>query len=680
MQGGDPFARARRHAHKDNASSLEIDRIVSLPIVELPTPEDVEAFCREEVQARYFEEGFRLFNTQVGAVLAWDLYKGGFFPIGVGWGKTLITLMIANRAFEERDSERSILCVPSQVYSQLTQRDIPWARKRVGLSVPFILMSGRDASSRRSAAASKKRGCYVIPYSLLSTKDTTDVLNGIEPDLMIFDEAHAIKSRKSARTARVLDYMRARQPRVVALSGTITSKSIGDYHHLITHALGERSPLPIEQSLAINWSYVLDATADPSDAQVGPITPLLEWSRHNFPAEKLPKGVPGFRKAYRIRLNTAPGVVATGDNQIAVSLTVQNKPVIHPEKTDNFAALEKLMKDVEELWRTPSGDEIEWGFQKWRYLYELTAGFYYKQRWPVVAEIVAKQHLDAGKAAEYIELAQFHHEARQEFSKKLRWWLEHMRRPHLDTPLLVESNMARVGPQDVGPDLFEAWRSAKEREFPGMPKRISEPVRVCDYKIRHAAAWARDLQEKDEGGLIWFQHDETGRWLAEHLEQEGIEAIWAPADSVKKGTNDLVDYKPGERRILVISMGGHGTGKNLQHEFYNQMFLDFPRQAEKFEQVLGRTHRNGQKADELIAHTMNTLQFDHLNMAACLVDALYVHQTTGSRHKAVYCSYDPLPKMYPSDFLRERGFVDVAQLDRATMDLLIEKYGPLEKA
>jgi hypothetical protein len=685
----DPFARARKTARHDTAQSLEIARIVSLPIVELPTDEEVEEFCRCEVQAEYFEgkdgeRPFRLFNTQVGGVLAWDMYKGLFGCIGVGWGKTLITLMIANRAYESGDSQRSLLLVPSQVYAQLTQRDIPWARKRVGLRVPFVLMGGRDAASRASAAKSQKRGCYVAPYSHLSTKDAEAVLHGIAPDLLILDEAHKVKNAKAARTARVMRYLRARQPRVVALSGTITSKSISDYHHLLTFSLGERSPLPLEGALALNWSYVLDANADPSDAQTGPIAPLIDWARKEFPAEKLPKGVPGFRKAYRLRLNTSPGVVATGDNEIGVSLTIQNKPVDMSVVDDKpeMVRLRKLMQDVEELWRTPSGDEIEWGFQKWRYLYELTSGLYNNLRWPTTDELMLRGRLSRDQAVEHLMLAKMHHEALQEYHKKLRRWIERAGRAKLDTPFLIAANMANHGAEDVGEELYEAWCGAKDLEFDGMPSRLSEPIRVCDYKIQHAVAWARELSERKpaEGGLIWFKHDESGRWLAEELQRQGLGAIWAPAESVRKGMNELVDYKPGETRTLVISMGGHGEGKNLQHEFYNQLFLDFPRDASLAEQVLGRTHRNGQKADELVAHTMNTLQFDHLNMAACLVDALYNHQTTGSRQKLIYCSHDPLPKVYPLDFLRERGFVDVAQLDAEARAALEEKFGPMTRS
>ena len=208
---------------------------------------------------------------------------------------------------------------------------------------------------------------------------------------------------------------------------------------------------------------------------------------------------------------------------------------------------------------------------------------------------------------------------------------------------------------------------------------MSEPIRVCDYKVLHAVEWAREKAKAGLGALIWFHHDAAGKWLQEALREAGIETLWCPSESVMKGANARVLDPANANRILVTSMGGHGTGKNLQH-FEHQLFFQFPRKADLLEQVIGRTHRNGQMADELIAHTMNTLTFDHLNTAACLVDSLYIHQTTGSRQKAIYAAWNPLPKVYPEDFLRERGFVDVVQLDAQARAALEEKFGPLEKS
>lgn len=692
----DPFRNVRAHIGRDTADSLEIQRIVMLPLVELPDEASCEALSQQEVQGEYFENGFRLHPCQAGAILGYDLIGGVFGPVGVGWGKTLITLMIANRAYERGESERSVLIVPPQVFSQLVDADIAWARKRVGLTVPLHILGGRTAADRRRLAGSDKRGCYILTYSLLSTRDAEGLLSGdhadpppnkpaidgIRPDLVILDEAHHVKNLTSARTKRLRRYITAAQPKVVALSGTITSKTIKDYHHLISPALRKYSPLPMSEALAVNWSYVLDPEPSgesdrPSGAsKTGPISVLVDWARKHYPNEKMPAGIPGFRKAYKLRLTSAPGVVATGDAEIGVSLTIANQPVPKFKQHEQWPVLEELLKQVEELWLTPSGDEIEHGFHKWRYLFELSSGFYYRLRWPSLEELERKG-LSRMEAEAYLAQALEHHEARQEFARSLRRWIEYSGRPGLDTPLLITSNMAQHGAENVGGPLFGLWRAMKDLEFDGMPERISEPVRVCDYKIQWAVDWAHDLLKHTkgrEGGLLWFHHDEIGRWLVERLREEDIDHLWCPSESIRKGSNDAIRDPKNATRIVVASMGGHGTGKNLQH-FRHQRFLQVPRQAPLLEQVLGRTHRIGQRADELIASMCNTTPFDHQNMWACLIDALYIHQTTGSRQKAIYATYDPLPRRYPIDFLRERGFTDVAQLDAEARQRLAEKFG-----
>lgn len=692
------FRNTKGKRGRDTADSLEIERICSLPLVDEVDEATIEAFCSDEVNGRYFEEGFRMFGTQVGAVLAYDLYGGGFFPIGVGWGKTLISLMIANRAYERGESERSMLFVPSGVYDQLTKTDIQWARKRVGLSVPFHLLGGRGLDDRRRMAASRRNGCYILPYSLLSTRDSEALLggdrqnpppnkpaiDGICPDLLILDEAHNVKNPKAARTQRLRRYMHARQPRLVALSGTITTKSINDYHHLISMALRALCPLPQSEALATNWSYVLDpekpggdyGNRSASGSKTGPLTPLVDWAREHFPDEEIPSGIPGFRKAYKLRLTSTPGVVATGDAEIGVSLTICNSPVPKHKEHEGWPRLKELMDQVEDLWLTPSGDEIEHGFHKWRYLNELTAGFYYKLRWPEIEELMRKG-LSEDEAETYLALALEHHEARQEFARALRKWIEYRGHPGMDTPLLVTANMGQHQDRDVGKALYTAWRTMKDMEFDGMPERISEPVRICDYKIMHAVEWAQKLLKSTkgkQGGIVWVHHKEPGAWLYEELVKAGVPAVYCPSESQKKGSNELIRDPANADKIIVASMTGHGTGKNLQH-FEHQMFLQFPRQADTLEQVLGRTHRNGQMADDLEPSTCNTTDFDHQNMWACLIDSLYIHQTTGTRQKAIYASYNPLPRRFPEDFLRERGFADVAQLDREARARLAEKFG-----
>ena len=552
----------RFRVKRDTAGSLEIERIIGIPIEEMLTPEECEEISRLEVQGSYFDEGFRLLSTQCAGIYAYDKVGGLLANIGVGRGKTLISLMIADRALHDYGIDKSILLVPPQVYPQLTVRDIPWARRRVGLRVPFILLGGRSRTDRERLAKSGKKGCYIMPYSLLSTRDTDLLLNTIKPGCVILDEAHNVKNPRAARTRRLMRYLTAHSPQVCAMSGTLTRRSIRDYGHLMAFALRDGSPLPLEPNMIDQWAAALDADADPGEAQTGPMRPLIFWFRSHWPDEDLPTHVAGYRKAYQRRLITAPGVVSTGDADIGVSLIVENLPASYQEH-EGYDELKRLIDQVEELWKTPSGDEIEYGFHKWRYLFELTSGFYHHLRWPTVPELM--RHSPYNKLTErevevFLEKAQEHHEALNAYHRDLRQWIKFCARPGLDTPFQIGHDMHLHGEKNVGWDLYDSWREAKDLEFEDMPERLSEPILVCDYKLRHAVEWGR----KHGRGLMWFHHRAVGRWLAEMLKEEGLEAEWCPSESDRRGMDSFVIDPANKGKLLVISMNGHGTGKNMQ--------------------------------------------------------------------------------------------------------------------
>jgi hypothetical protein len=89
-------------------------------------------------------------------------------------------------------------------------------------------------------------------------------------------------------------------------------------------------------------------------------------------------------------------------------------------------------------------------------------------------------------------------------------------------------------------------------------------------------------------------------------------------------------------------------------------------------------HRNGQKADEVVAELCNTLEFDFLVFAACLQDGLYIHQTTGVRQKLIYSAHDPLPKIYSPEWLRERG-MENERLSNEQRSALQDRFGSYVK-
>lgn len=591
----------------------------------------------------------RVFDLSVPSV-------GNFVANGVCIHNTGCALLIAAHAYRN-GKKKILLLVPNAVLDQLYFRDLEWARQRFGL--PFGVIRVGFTPTRQAALAGYTSGLFLLPYSQLSTRQTDDVLARIKPDLVIADEVHHLKNKGSARTKRILRYIDDSGCDFVGLSGTITSKSLGDYAHLMKRVLRNSSPLPLPAGLVTEWGQVLDAGSQPSEKLMRPLLPLLEWARKQDPREPYDITVTGFRKAYRFRRTHTVGVVAAGDQDIGTSLVIANDAGAgEPDE-----ATKLLMDDVSKNWTTPGGDEIDHAIHKFKWLYELSAGFYNELSWPVPAALAIKKGISEDAATDLVLRSKRWHARHQDYVKASREWLGDFPRVGMDTPFLLASEIAKHGSKNVGERLYGFWRAAKDIDFPERLERDSRAVRLCDYKIKAAVAWAKQHQH----GILWVYHQEIGEWLHEALVAAGIPAIHAPAGEL----HDRALLACTGKELVVASMPAHGFGKNLQL-FSNAYFVQWPRAASMAEQTLGRLHRLGQAADELTMWTNRATEFDAQCFFATLVDAIYVHQTVG-RQKLVYAGYSPLPKRYPSEFLRERGFEN-AKLAPEQEQALAERF------
>ncbi len=678
----------------------EIRRIIGMPLVQEMSEAEVERWNQNHVLAQALEDpkyshkagdktlsGFRLWSVQCQAIQSFDEFQGLFAPVGVGWGKTLITQAIANRAYLS-GLRRILLLIPSCVLVQLIKTDFPFARTKIPINYPVHILGGKSVEYRKQLVNSGKKGVYIMPYSLLSQSDASANLDAIRPELIIADEADKLANRKAACTKRLFAYIDEYRPLGAVLSGTITSKTIKDYWHLIKWCLGDYCPLPLSASLATEWAAMIDSCST-STSTSEPIRPLVEWAQEAFPEEGFTEDVTGFRKAYKLRLRSAPGVAATGDQEIGPSLILHNEEVAEAEESPGWDTLTELIDQVTGAWLTPNGDEISLAIHTWKWLYELSAGFYNELTWPAPGAMAERHRITADTAYAFLDEARRYHATLQDYDKELRHWIENSSEKGLDTPMLVGGEMFKHGARRVGLDLYgawQAWKSAQadlkalameERIHDSTPKELdkrigasfrdSNIVRVCPYKIDQAVNWA--LSRKG-GAILWVYHIGMGTWLMEALQEAGIDALHCPAGNPH---NARIIDPANAGRIIVASIRAHGRGKNLWR-FGEQLFVQWPRQAKAAEQALGRLHRNGQKRPEVWAYTNNTTQFDTLNFAACLNDSLYIHQTTGSRQKLIYCTYSPkLPKVFPVEVLRERGFQNKALTVEQEASLL-EKF------
>lgn len=697
-EAGSALDRASAGRQKRDPALQEVFRICQLPMMQPLVADEVEAFSEENVLAAAFAEGFRLKPKQAEALMAYDELGGAFLPLRVGAGKSLISLMVAQRGYA-KGIKKSIVMVPSQVYNQLTTRDIPWARRHVPISVPFMKLGQVPAKKRALLANSNKSGCYILPYSLLSVEDTDELLDAIRPGLIILDEGHNLKNYSAARTGRVFGrhgYLnryqnsdpREERPEMVVMSGTITAKSLLDYWHLLKECLRDSCPLPLNGHLVRKWAGVLDSDAsrsaegygrgenpDEDKARTDTLMPLVRWAQENFPDQSFPETTRGFRTAFRRRFETCPGVVASGAEELGVSLVFRNEV---PKVDDSYPGFKKLQELIREVDKgtAPNGDAIDHAMNAYGWHIQLSAGFYNDLYWPEPEKFAKERDIDLEQAVDILDRAQLHHTVQQLYHSQMRKWLSRRARPGLDTPFLVASDMDRHGKQHVGPDLYEAWREMHEHDFEGRPKRRSRPVRVCDFRIQQALAWIRKLP-KGRGALLWHMHKEVGRWLHEAATKAGLETVLCPAGHEgNKRITAIGDYELGGKgdKVTIASISGHGTGKNLP-AFEEQFVIQWPRSPVQSEQMLGRCHRHGQRADSLTIHTCNFLEIDDTNFAAAMNDACYIQETTGSDQKLMMASFETPPAVISSSELKRRGVRDIQMLSGRQIQLLAEKFG-----
>jgi len=655
---------------------IELLRICLLPEWKPMDAEELEVFCAEKMLTSAFLEGERFLPEQAEAIRVFPHVGGGLFPIRVGRGKTGVSIACAELAHRDMGVTRSLLMMPPSVCPQFEAAVRFW-RKRIPMSAASFQYFHRKSRDERWAIAnSKMPACFVMPYSLLSQPDAMDLIAAIKPQLIIADEAHLLKNYRAARTRRLMHFLEEELPKIlgvapmfVAMDGTFTKKSLMDYHHLAVLALKENSPLPRTPSMAYFWSELTQSSATEAPPQLNHVMrPLVEWAAERHPTEQFPSDeVETYRRAFRHRFTTAPGVVASGDDQIDCSLTIRNTPAGEPN-----IELTELNNKVLTSWTTPNGDEIDHAIHLHKWKIELSSGFWNKLAWPTAEWVMRFRRLSKDDAESLIERSQEHHKVLQEYHRVLRAFLKDSP-AGLDTPLMVANKIARDGGQGIDPEVVGLYHAHRALQFPGMLERQGEAIRVDDYKIRACVKWAAARGR----GLVWAWHKEMAKWAVESLSAAGLPVLDAPA-----GENELFLQPETYEKVVVSSIGAHYQGKNMQGEigrgFNEQFVLQWPRDASVAEQMMGRTHRTGQKEDEVIVDTCRTTEADHLDFAACIQDSCYVAQTLGTGQKLLYADHDPLPVIFSPEFLRERG-LSPQELTDAQKAMLQEKYGRYQR-
>lgn len=379
-----------------------------------------------------------LWPTQAAALREAHDVRGLFGGIAVGEGKAMISLL----APTVMEAQRPLLLMPASVRQQTLDEVLPKLRRHGWKLHPRL---------------------EIRSYTELSLAKNKDLLDELQPDLIIADEAHELRGRSSARTKRVARYMKARPyTMMVILSGSPTDRSLRDYWHLIAWALKpDLMPLPNQWPELVEWADALDVDV-PEDERLPPGA-----------LSRLCNGSETAVAAYRRRLTESRGVLCTSEVALGIPLTLRKAgPVIPPH-------VGKIIASARELWEDPNGDPVVDAKDLWRVMRQLALGFWL--RW------------DPPAPPAWLF-------ARKEWKRYVRERLRHNRKG-LDSELQVENEAKGMSPQ---PEQYRAW-AAVRKDYEIQTKAVW----LDDFAVSAAVAWARQTD-----GIVWTEHVEFGERAA----------------------------------------------------------------------------------------------------------------------------------------------------------------------
>lgn len=628
-----------------------------------------------------------------------SLARGLFGPVAAGGGKTLVTFLaptvfMAERAvlFTKADLKRKTQDElleywwhwawpkdingpnPKALTPLPTEGNKVWVNPNTKMFYQFI--DGVPVGVTRSAKASKYgteifeewvkynpiihatpegtvrqpgfRTFRIESYDILSRADKKSGklafdLDQYKPDMLIFDEAHCLKDPDSARTKRVTRYMEMYPDTIVlALSGTLTTRSIFDYAHLAKWALGvDRVPIPTTHHDLMAWASVLDPskTGTPSRKEWELIEPIREkfalpedyesadCASEFFSDTPYAKTVEVTRKAFRRNLATAIGVASTSLAMTEIGL------VMHKVEVDVPSPVQEAIDFVNLEWKTPDNEEeFSEAPIKAACTRHLGAGFWYKQIRPKGLSDEAWSTYKGYRRA-------WHHELREVLKDSLKG---------ADSPMLLARHCKRALGETVDaefqyvPDYdseewdneqdyteetkqdivtfvppipllvaYENWCKVKNLEVPP-----SEPVWVSKFLINKVQELI-DGELKGKNVIVWYQH----RAVEEALSNLKV-------DGQRMRVYGKGKQPPKNPITCGMSIRCQGTGKNLQKWAHN-ILLELPPNGTTLEQLIARTHRERQEAKDVHIYYFNHVQpyIDALQQA--MDDAKYQSETMG---------------------------------------------------
>ena len=437
-------------------------------------------------------------------------------------------------------------------------------------------------SYERLGRIDKRSGEPIVRLELLS------------PDLIICDEVHRLKNPKAACTRRVARYMKhAPETKFLGMSGTITNRSLRDFAHILFWCLKHRAPLPLEYKDLEDWADALDEKVASENRMDPGALKLFADPKELKELDELA----AVRRGFRRRLVETPGVVATSEKHVGASISITCVEPNYSEET------EKAFRTLRSIWETPDGWPIADGVTLWRHARELALGFFYK--W------------DPRPPQAWLT-------ARQEWCACVRHILSTNRRG-LDSELQVSQAVSKGEYGDDETDAYTEWARVRHTFKP-----ITVPVWLDNGPLELATEWI-----KRHRGIVWVEHRAVGEKLS-----EVAKVTYYGSGGVDRRGAAIETAEP--KRSLIASIASSGEGRNLQAWAENLITSPVPT-GRIVEQLLGRTHRDNQEADEVTFDVIVGCKEQYNALIQAKEDCRFIEDSTGQPMKILYAD-----KLWPS--------------------------------
>jgi len=558
--------------------------------------------------------------AQAVSLYEFQKYGGLVAHLRVGSGKTLVSLL----APAVLGIQNYALIVPASLRDKTN-------RERVKYSAHWKL----------------PQTFRIWSYEELGRVQGANILTTHRPKLLILDEAHKAKNRKAGVVRRLIRYMQEfPETKVIVMSGTLLRNSIEDFGHLSQWALGEGNPLPNDYGTLKEWAEALeDPESFLSVTHPGQLMSLPGGDGAEDERQQV-------RQKVQLRMLETGGVVGSRGEQVAASLYL--KPVTYPVNTHT----EANFKQLRTLWETPDGYSISEAVIIWKTARELALGFHYV----TVSEKAYKAYTKASTRSIYNRTMTA--EGRKEFEAFLavarppdewlgprREWAKFVRDELADSRTLdTEKQVALAcAAGQLDPRYYNAWRSVRDT-FDAYQLAVwhdDSALKVCEE-------WAK----KADNGIIWVEH----RFFAKELaKRTGLPYFGLGGVNGKKEAIDdprtMAKYP-----VIIASISSNATGRNLQR--YNQnLVVSVPTNGMTWEQLLGRTHRDGQEADTISADVFLGCAEHYRAIPKAIRQAESIRDTVGEEQKLLLCDVD-WPSSSPKGWAFT-GNVSKKELERA---------------